>query len=190
MQLRVVVRLRKLVAPRARENVGRSMCRLAVVTFVSALAGVAGAAELAGVPEGVAGLRSEPARATIDAAMRWIATGIEIAGVVIIVVGAVAATAVFVWSGLATVGWPAAYRRYRAELARGILLGLELLVAADIIGTVALTPSFESLAVLGLIVLIRTFLSFSLEVEIEGRWPWRAADERSKGRPEPARERL
>ena len=76
------------------------------------------------------------------------------------------------WGGLTTVGWPAAYHRYRAELARGILLGLELLVAADIVGTVAVTPTFESLAVLGLIVLIRTFLSFSLEVEIEGRWPW------------------
>ena len=53
---------------------------------------------------------------------------------------------------------------------------VELLVAADIIGTVAVTPSFENLAILGLIVLIRTFLSFSLEVEIEGRWPWRRGE--------------
>ena len=71
---------------------------------------------------------------------------------------------------------------YRANLGRGILLGLELLVAGDIIGTVAVTPSFENLAILGLIVIIRTFLSFSLEVEIEGRRPWqRAAAEAGRG---------
>jgi hypothetical protein len=56
---------------------------------------------------------------------------------------------------------------------RSILLGLEFLVAADIIRTVAVQPSLENVTVLGLIVLIRTFLSFSLEVEIDGRWPWR-----------------
>ena len=111
-------------------------------------------------------------RKSIDAALRWIATGIEITGVAIIVIGAAAATAVFAYTGLLTEGWPAAFRLYRANLGRGILLGLELLVAADIIGTVAVTPSFQNLAVLALIVLIRTFLSFSLEVEIEGRWPW------------------
>jgi uncharacterized membrane protein len=114
-----------------------------------------------------------PMRETIDHVLEWTATGIEVTGVAIIVIGAVAATLVFVRSGLVAGDWPAAYDRYRANLGRGILLGLELLVAADIIGTVAVTPSFENLAILGLIVLIRTFLSFSLEVEIEGRWPWR-----------------
>lgn len=64
------------------------------------------------------------------------------------------------------------YETYRRRLGRSILLGLELLVAADIIRTVAVTPTFESLGVLGLIVLIRTFLSFSLQLEITGRWPW------------------
>ena len=112
-------------------------------------------------------------RESIDHVLEWTATGIEVTGVAIIVIGAAVATVVFVRSGLAAQGWPAAYDRYRANLGRGILLGLELLVAADIIGTVAVTPSFENLAILGLIVLIRTFLSFSLEVEIEGRWPWR-----------------
>ena len=73
---------------------------------------------------------------------------------------------------------------------RGILLGLELLVAADIIGTVAVTPSIENLLILGLIVLIRTFLSFSLEVEIEGRWPWRQAEAKRAGKQDQARERL
>jgi uncharacterized membrane protein len=64
------------------------------------------------------------------------------------------------------------YTRFRRVLGRAILLGLELLVAADIIKTVAVTPTLESVAVLGMIVLIRTFLSWSLELEITGRWPW------------------
>lgn len=64
------------------------------------------------------------------------------------------------------------YTRFRRVLGRAILLGLELLVAADIIKTVAVTPTLESVAVLAIIVLIRTFLSWSLELEISGRWPW------------------
>ncbi len=65
-----------------------------------------------------------------------------------------------------------AYRDFREQLGRSILLGLEFLVAADIIRTVAITPDARSVAVLAGIVLIRTLLSFSLEVEITGRWPW------------------
>ena len=64
------------------------------------------------------------------------------------------------------------YRVFRQRLGRAILLGLELLVAADIIRTVAVTPTFTSAGVLGIIVVIRTFLSISLEVELEGRLPW------------------
>ncbi len=64
------------------------------------------------------------------------------------------------------------YRVFRQRLGRAILLGLELLVAADIIRTVAVTPTFTSAGVLGIIVAIRTFLSVSLEVELEGRLPW------------------
>lgn len=64
------------------------------------------------------------------------------------------------------------YRRYRQGVGRSILLGLEILVAADIIRTVAVDPTFTSAGVLAIIVAIRTFLSFSLEVELEGRWPW------------------
>ena len=73
--------------------------------------------------------------------------------------------------------------RFRRALGRSILIGLELLVAADIIRTVAVDPTMQSVLVLGLIVLIRTFLSFSLEVEINGRWPWQrepATDARGK----------
>jgi uncharacterized membrane protein len=69
---------------------------------------------------------------------------------------------------------PDVYVTYRQQLGRAILLGLELLVAADIIRTVAVAPTLESVLVLGLIVLVRTFLSFSLEVELTGRWPWQA----------------
>ncbi len=64
------------------------------------------------------------------------------------------------------------YRRFRQDLGRGILLGLEFLVAADIVRTVALTPTLESVIVLGIIVMIRTFLSIALQVELEGTWPW------------------
>ncbi len=64
------------------------------------------------------------------------------------------------------------YAGFRQQLGRAILLGVELLVAADIILTVAVTPTLESVTVLGIIVLVRTFLSFSLQVELTGRWPW------------------
>ncbi|TLM81506.1 DUF1622 domain-containing protein [Pseudarthrobacter sp. NamE2] len=77
------------------------------------------------------------------------------------------------------------YRLYRQLLGRSILLGLELLVAADIIRTVAVTPTFESVGVLAIIVLIRTFLSFSLELEITGRWPWQK-EPRGTGQPSEA----
>ena len=81
-----------------------------------------------------------------------------------------------------------AYRSYRQLLGRSILLGLELLVAADIIRTVAVTPTFESVGVLAIIVLIRTFLSFSLELEITGRWPWQKEPSEPSAEPsEPAR---
>lgn len=79
-----------------------------------------------------------------------------------------------------TGNWEASFRQYRSDLGRAILLGLEFLVAADIIGTVAVAPSFQSLGILGSIILIRTFLSFSLEVEIEGHWPWRRREAESR----------
>lgn len=65
------------------------------------------------------------------------------------------------------------YDLFRRKLGRSILLGLEFLVAADIINTVSIKPTMESVTILGLIVLIRTFLSFSLEIELEGKLPWK-----------------
>jgi uncharacterized membrane protein len=70
-----------------------------------------------------------------------------------------------------------AYRRFKEKIGKALLLGLEFLVAADIIRTVALSPTLQNIAVLGVLVLIRTFLSWSLVVEIEGRWPWQAKTE-------------
>lgn len=109
-------------------------------------------------------------RAFIETTGTWI----DVAGVCVIVAGAVFATFAFVrgWigGGLAT-----AYVEYRHNLGRAILLGLELLVAADIIRTVAVAPTLENVLLLAVIVLIRTFLSVALEVELEGRWPWRRA---------------
>lgn len=102
-----------------------------------------------------------------------IARAIEVAGICVIVLGGVIATAVFFKQWRA--GFDEAYRSYRKHLGRAILLGLEFLVAADIIGTVAVEPTFTNIGVLGGIVLIRTFLSLALEVEIEGRWPWQTA---------------
>lgn len=96
------------------------------------------------------------------------------AGVAAIVLGAIVSTIVAVVDLVRRNRPEDVYHRYRGRLGRSILLGLELLVAADIIRTVAVAPSYRSVGVLGLIVLIRTFLSFSLELEVTGRWPWQA----------------
>ncbi len=107
---------------------------------------------------------------------QWIhlaTSAVEIVGTAIIVVGAFGTLAAFLL-GLARGKTSRAtlVADFRSGLGRSILLGLEFLVAADIINTVAVEPTIESLLVLAGIVLIRTFLSFSLEVEIDGRWPW------------------
>lgn len=115
-----------------------------------------------------------------ESVAEFIARTIEACGIAIIVLGAIFATYVFLSAVSGTREFSAGYHRYRNDLGRGILLGLEFLVAADIIGTVAVEPTYENVGVLGLIVLIRTFLSFSLEVEINGRWPWQADKRRDQ----------
>ncbi|MFC0456139.1 DUF1622 domain-containing protein [Arthrobacter liuii] len=102
---------------------------------------------------------------------------VDFAGVAVMVIGAVVSLPLAIRGHQPRQLPPGAdklsfYRSYRQLLGRSILLGLELLVAADIIRTVAVTPTFASVGVLAIIVLIRTFLSFSLELEITGRWPW------------------
>jgi len=85
-------------------------------------------------------------------------------------------------SGLRDRRWREAYESYRSNLGRGILLGLELLVGADIIFTITAPFTWQSVGLLAGIVVIRTFLSFSLEAEIEGCWPWQRAQRDSTGR--------
>jgi uncharacterized membrane protein len=104
----------------------------------------------------------------------------EIAGVALIVGGFVLAACR--WMVLRRCDGSTCYQRLRQDLGRAIVLGLEVLVAADIIRTVALTPTMNSVIVLAMIVAIRTFLSWSLALELDGRWPWQA-EARS---PEPA----
>ncbi|MCC3289890.1 DUF1622 domain-containing protein [Arthrobacter sp. zg-Y1110] len=94
----------------------------------------------------------------------------DLAGVAAIVLGAVAATIAAAAAAMRRRG--PVYEEYRQRLGRSILLGLELLVAADIIRTVAVTPTFESVGILAIIVLIRTFLSYSLQLEVTGSLPW------------------
>lgn len=100
------------------------------------------------------------------------AAALEVTGVALILGASFLALGQALWAYLHPRKRPHAYKDLRHRLARGILLGLELLVAADIITSVAVELDFRAVGVLALIVLIRTFLSFSLEVEANGRWPW------------------
>ncbi len=102
---------------------------------------------------------------------------LELTGMAVIVSGALYATLMAgkVWSE--STDRTVVYSQFRIQLGRGILLGLEFLVAGDIINTVAVEPSYRSVGVLAIIVLIRTFLSFTLEVEMTGRWPWQGKPE-------------
>jgi uncharacterized membrane protein len=103
------------------------------------------------------------------------ASFIEGVGIVIVVVGGMLALGAYLIALRQAGGREAAYRTLRRSLGRSILLGLEFLVAADIISTVLVTPTLTSAATLAVIVLIRTFLSWSLELEVDGRWPWQQA---------------
>ena len=98
---------------------------------------------------------------------------IDALGVIIIVVGALLALYRFVIRGIKPN--TDAYRLLRQDLGKAILLGLEFLIAGDIIRTVVLAPTMANVLVLGVIVVIRTFLSMTLQLEIDGRWPWQQA---------------
>jgi uncharacterized membrane protein len=108
----------------------------------------------------------------IDQSMKWVAVGIEAIAIGIIVVGAITTTIVFLVRISRKGALDECYRRFRSDFGKGILLGLEFLIASDIVGTVAIGPTYNDLGILALLVVIRTFLSFSLELEITGRWPW------------------
>jgi uncharacterized membrane protein len=96
---------------------------------------------------------------------------LETASFAVILVAVAISTAVFLLY-VGRDGFETSYRAYRANLGRGILIGLELLIAADILKSVVVDPTLQSMLVLGGIVIIRTFLSISLDVEINGHWPW------------------
>lgn len=103
----------------------------------------------------------------------WTGVGLELLALAVLSLGIVTAMIRGALEFLQRREPPGAYSRLRNNIARVTLLALELLVAADIVATIAVDLSFRRLGLLGLIVLVRTFLSFALEIEIEGRLPWR-----------------
>lgn len=110
--------------------------------------------------------------------VEMISSAVEAVGVLVIAIGLLFATVRFATAGLRA--GEAAYRRFRHDVGRAILLGLEFLVAGDIIRTVTVDATLQNVLVLGVIVFIRTFLSVSLQVELEGRWPWRRAEHQAR----------
>jgi uncharacterized membrane protein len=115
---------------------------------------------------------------TYDDAMAGVVKAFEVVGVTVLAVGSVWGFAVYLVA-LARGERRSAYEDLRHTIGRAILLGLEILIIADIVKTVTLEPSLESAVTLGVIVLVRTFLSFSLEIELDGVVPWR------RGKPSP-----
>jgi uncharacterized membrane protein len=105
---------------------------------------------------------------------------LEVTGVGVIVFGALFSTGAAFWTLTSRRSRASFYTVYRALLSRAILLGLEFLVAADIISTAAVDLSYRGLGMLAVIVLVRTFLSFTIEVEVNGRWPWQQQVRKSK----------
>jgi uncharacterized membrane protein len=110
------------------------------------------------------------------------AKALKLVGRAIILGSVVVATIALLRVGLRTNDWRSAYPLYRSDIGCGILLGLELLVGADIIATITDPLTFESVGQLAAVVVIRTFLSVSLELEIEGGWPWQRCLRPSKSK--------
>jgi len=104
------------------------------------------------------------------------ARSVEFVGVAVLLLGALLAGGAFTRRLVRGMAFPDAYQALRADLGRAILLSLELLVIGDIIGTVVIDPTLRALGLLAAIVGIRTFLSFVLELDITGRWPWQRTE--------------
>jgi uncharacterized membrane protein len=109
---------------------------------------------------------------SFEEVMEDVVRGFEVAGVAILAIGSVFAGIRFLL-GLVGARRSEAYQRVRNDIGRAILLGLEVLIIADIVQTITLDPTIEGALTLGIVVLVRTFLSFSLEIELEGVVPWR-----------------
>ena len=104
-----------------------------------------------------------------------VGTGFQVVGIAVLVIGTILAFVTYLKVLPRRRDPPTAYSNLRRDLGKAILVGLELLVAADIIRSVAIDPTFATVGVLGMIIVIRTFLSWSLEVEVNGRWPWQSS---------------
>ena len=102
---------------------------------------------------------------------------LEAVGVLAVVLGSIVSAFRFL-TNLRRISGDNAYREFRRDLGRSIILGLEFLIAGDIIRTVIVSDTLASVAVLALIVLIRAFLSLTLHLEVEGRWPWQSVEEK------------
>ena len=124
-----------------------------------------------------------PVIQTFHLIVEWAATGIE-ALAVLLIVAAVLNMAVrkgtvrYIYQ----LGRPGAFTLYKQQLGKALLLGLELMVAADVIRTVTFEPTLKNVGILGLLVLIRTFLSWAMTVELEGQWPWQTSALRDRER--------
>jgi uncharacterized membrane protein len=103
---------------------------------------------------------------------------IEVVGIGTVVIGALVSTCTFIYLWLKDHSTKDIYKSYRQNLGRAILLGLEFLIAGDIIRSVAIRPTFSSVGILAIIVVIRSFLAIELEMEIEGKWPWQHTKEK------------
>ncbi len=114
--------------------------------------------------------------ADFKSAVDAVSKTIDGAGVVVVVIGLLVATGGFLVALRSSGTRAPAYRAYRQAVGKAILLGLEFVVAADIIRTVAVEPTFTSVGVLAIVVAVRTFLSFTLDVELQGHWPWQSRD--------------
>ena len=122
---------------------------------------------------------------TIREVIEWAALIIEILGATVIIAGVIKVTMTRgVLRSLAQIDKPGTHETFKHQLGKTLLLGLELLVAGDVVRTVALDPTLTNVGVLGMLVVIRTFLSWSLTVEMEGRWPWQAPAAKKVSEPE------
>jgi uncharacterized membrane protein len=117
-------------------------------------------------------LKTHRMKETVETFAEWAAYFTEVLGILVIVSLACYSVIMAAVDVIRRKEGKKVYEKYRHSLARGILFGLELLVAADIINTVALNLDFSNVGVLALIILVRTFLSFTLNVEATGKWPW------------------
>lgn len=115
---------------------------------------------------------------------------LDLAGVLVILIGFTLATVGLIVTAIQRKGTHGVYKSYRNNLARSILIGLEFLVAGDIIRSVAGDLTFNSVLILGIIVIIRSFLGMEFEMEIEGRWPWQRARRQVNGHKKTSEEPL